>query len=200
MCAGTESSTKAGVFAFTKSVIGGHMAKGDQMTNFESNPLPNLFSTIPSQDSDGDALKLFGQFVGSWQIRAKYYNPYGSESEAQGEVHFAWVLEGKAIQDVWCTQKGGRPVAVGTTLRYFDPEINAIRCVWLAPGQPVLQQFIARQVEDEIVLQSQDQEKSEKWTYFRITPQSFGWRAEERMPEDENWMLTEEMWVTRLPK
>lgn len=169
------------------------------MTISKSNPLPNLFSPIPGQNSGDDTLKPFGQFVGSWQIKAKYYNPDGSERDAEGEVHFAWVLEGKAIQDVWCTQKGGRLLAAGTTLRYFDPEIDAIRCVWLAPGIPVLQHFIARQIDDEIVLESQNREKAEKWTYSRITPHSFSWRAEERMPEAEDWTLTEEMWVTRLP-
>ena len=42
----------------------------------------------------------FGQFVGDWEIlEARYPQPDGSEIKRRGEVHFGWILDGKAVQE-----------------------------------------------------------------------------------------------------
>src|SRR5262245_39736718 len=48
-----------------------------------------------------EPLRLFGRFVGGWDIHWTGIAPDGSRQTARGEVHFGWVLEGRAIQDVW---------------------------------------------------------------------------------------------------
>ena len=51
-----------------------------------------------------DKLMLFGRLVGGWDIEGKYFNAEGQVTqERQGEWHFGWVLEGRAIQDVILT-------------------------------------------------------------------------------------------------
>jgi hypothetical protein len=52
-----------------------------------------------------EKLQLFGQFVGSWDVVGTSYRPDGSQETVQGEWHFGWVLEGRAIQDVWIAPK-----------------------------------------------------------------------------------------------
>ena len=47
-----------------------------------------------------DALMLFGQFVGSWDVEAVQHAPDGAERRLSGEWHFFWALEGRAIEDV----------------------------------------------------------------------------------------------------
>jgi hypothetical protein len=38
-----------------------------------------------------------------------------------GEIHFGWVLEGRAVQDIWIRPKRPVPSTMyGTTLRVFD--------------------------------------------------------------------------------
>jgi hypothetical protein len=46
-------------------------------------------------------LRLYGQFVGSWDLDVEWHAPTGNTVRAAGEWHFSWVLEGRAVQDVW---------------------------------------------------------------------------------------------------
>src|SRR5262249_52253306 len=78
-------------------------------------------------------VRLFGQFVGSWDVEVINYKPDGSQETVPGEWHFGWVLDGRAIQDVWIAPKrslraGNEEVGeYGATLRFYDPEIDAWR-------------------------------------------------------------------------
>jgi hypothetical protein len=79
-------------------------------------------------------MMLYGQFVGSWKGRVVSQNfkvdPQGevkfddtneTRSEMAAEVHFGWVLQGMAIQDVWIATpfQATQPIMYGTTLRYY---------------------------------------------------------------------------------
>ena len=44
-------------------------------------------------------LGLFGQFVGSWDLQWSGLDADGRPARA-GELHFGWVLGGRAVQDV----------------------------------------------------------------------------------------------------
>ena len=54
-----------------------------------------------------EKLQLFGQFVGSWDAQVFNYKPDGGTQILDAEWHFGWVLEGRAIQDVWIAPKRG---------------------------------------------------------------------------------------------
>jgi hypothetical protein len=101
--------------------------------------------------SDGPApdiaeeLKLYGQFLGDWNTDIITYTPDGARHEGKGEIHFEWILNGRAIQDVWMIPKlkdrrpdpPQMPVAgnwLGTTLRLYDPAIKGWRIYWLDPA------------------------------------------------------------------
>ena len=159
--------------------------------------IPNLHAGSPDPKHK-DKLLLFGQFVGSWKIRAKYHAADGSKSEGIGEVHFGWILGGKAVQDVFLSYQGTEKVTVGTTVRYIDNAEDAIRCIWIAPLYSVRQTFLARQIGEEIVLEAQNQPKPEKWIFSKITPQPLYWRAIEISEGRADWRLPEEMWWERM--
>jgi hypothetical protein len=89
---------------------------------------------IKGLSSDGpyaefkDKLMLFGQFVGDWDIvDVRSPSPSGVVFKAGDEVHFGWILEGRAVQDVWMTydEKSKRVIPLGTTIRVYDPSIDA---------------------------------------------------------------------------
>src|SRR5204863_194289 len=44
---------------------------------------------------------LYGWLVGSWDAEVVDHLPDGGERRQSAEMHFAWVLEGRAIQDLW---------------------------------------------------------------------------------------------------
>jgi hypothetical protein len=144
-------------------------------------------------------LALFGQFVGGWKLEARWFLSEGAWRNGKGELHFGWILDGRAIQDVWSSRKRGRNIPAGTTLRYYDPKIDAWHCVWFSPQQGVVRTFVARQVGDEIVLEGLSADgRAERWIFSDITPTSFRWRAVEWIEEKKDWRLTEEMYAKRI--
>ena len=152
-----------------------------------------------------EKLMLFGQFVGDWDIlEDRFYNSNGTrnleQNLARGELHWGWVLDGRAVQDVWMSidEKTGKAIPQGTTIRFYDQKIDAWHSVWVSPTQGVVKTFVARQIGDEIVLEGKTTEGYPvKWIFSDITPDSFRWRAVESHDNQRTWKLTEEMRIRR---
>ncbi len=149
-----------------------------------------------------DKLMLFGQLVGDWDIVAvKSPHPSGVAFRPGGEVHFGWILDGRAVQDVWMTydEKLKKPIPVGTTVRVYDPEEDVWLSTWISGIRHTVQTFKARGVgEDKIVLESRSIKGNlERWVLSNISPCSFTWFSEESYDEGKTWMLTEEMEIRR---
>jgi len=148
-----------------------------------------------------EKLTLFGQFVGDWKIvEARYLRPDGTEVKRKGEIHFGWILDGRAVQDVWMMidENTNRAIPAGTTVRFYDPKIDAWHSIWISPTQDVVQSFVARKVEDEIVLEGKTNDGyPEHWIFSEIRPDSFHWRSVESHDNENTWQLTEDMRVVR---
>ena len=148
-----------------------------------------------------DKLMLFGQFVGDWDIvSVKTPDPSGIAFKARGEVHFNWILDGRAVQDVWMTFDEGqhKAIPVGTTIRVYDPAIDAWRSTWISGIRHTVQTFLARQVGKDIVLEGRTKEgHPERWMFSEIEPKSFRWHSEELHDGGRTWVPTEEMVIRR---
>jgi hypothetical protein len=145
-----------------------------------------------------DKLRLFGQFIGSWDI-IEHRSPL-TRLHAEGEVHFNWILDGRAVQDVWGSvdSKTGRLIPWGTTIRYYDSNLGAWRSTWIAPRQKAVRRFIGRKVGHEIVLREEDRgTRTERWIFSDIRPNSFRWYALKRPRAGGPWRKVEEMKIRR---
>jgi hypothetical protein len=151
-----------------------------------------------------DKLMLFGQFVGDWDIaEASYLQADGTWAEMRGEVHFGWILGGTAIQDVWMGHRLGTEKLgmYGTTIRFYDPKIDAWRSTWLSPLKGLVQLFIGRKINEKIVLDLQNTtDYPERWVFSDITSKSFQWYAEETRDGGKTWLLVEKMNIRKVPK
>jgi hypothetical protein len=149
--------------------------------------------------------ELFGQFVGDWE-----FDWYGFEKnmEAQhekGEWIFSWILEGRAIQDVWIIPDRNRRNCEklakgewGTTIRFFNTALSVWNVVWIGPVKGRFNTFMARKVEDEIVLEeTNNPEFKMKWIFSEITSTSFNWRSIVSRDEGNTWDLVQKMIVKR---
>lgn len=173
--------------------------------------VPNSFSQIPRLGANGpaadrgDKMMLFGQLVGDWEFDYVGYKPDGSKINTKGEWHFGWVLEGRAVQDVWILYgvadraKGGTPsnLEYGTTVRFYDPKIDAWQVVWNGPMNGNQRTFVARKIGDEIVMEGKSDSSMLRWIFSEIKPQSFRWRDLGSEDEGKTWRLQEEMFVRR---
>jgi hypothetical protein len=163
-----------------------------------------LAAAGPAADR-ADKMMLFGQFVGDWDVEFTVHYADGTRQAEKAEWHFGWILEGRAIQDVWIVPRRSErdkestvPSDYGTTIRFYDPAIDAWRVVYASPMHGDLLTFIARQVGGEIVLEGHDPDGSPmRWIFSEITKQSFRWRRVVSPDGGKSWRLHKEMSVRR---
>lgn len=67
-----------------------------------------LHVTGPAAEYAGK-LMLFGRFVGSWRLEWTGPDTGGQPATMTGELHFGWVLGGRAVQDIWIVPGRGEP-------------------------------------------------------------------------------------------
>ena len=141
----------------------------------------------PAADRAGK-MDLYGRFVGSWDLDVRQFSDDGRERRRAGEWHFGWALEGRAVQDVWIVPKRGElrrgdaaanVDSYGTTLRVYDPDIDAWRIQWTDPVTRNFLQMIGRAEGANIVqLGTRHDDHLLRWSFLEITPDSFLWRGE----------------------
>jgi hypothetical protein len=160
----------------------------------------------PPADRTGK-MDLYGWLVGSWAIAYTEYLPDGSERRRPGEWHFGWVLEGRAIQDVWMVPpRGARHGSgaateseyCGTTLRVYDPRIDAWHIQWSDPVAQSYVTMIGRKQGNDIVQEGKDAAGNlRRWSFSEITPKSFRWRGEVSVDGGTTWRLRTEFLAYR---
>ena len=153
---------------------------------------------------DAGQLELFGQFIGSWDIAWTGLAADGSTATARGELHFGWVLGGRAVQDVWIVPGRGAhgeqisPLAFhGSAIRFYDPAIDAWRCTWIDPLMGRVRRFTGREVDGDIVMLCTEDDPQLRWSFTDITRDAFNWRGEISRDGGVTFLPDEEMRITR---
>src|SRR2546421_12568645 len=166
-----------------------------------------LAASGPNADYAGQ-LMLFGQFVGDWEVDFTVHRPDGEKQIEKAEWHFGWVLDGRAIQDVfviprrsdWQNSTWARP-DYGTCLCFYDASIEGWRVVWISPRHAEVFTFTARLVADEIILEGKDKDNLPmRWIFSNITANSFQWRRVGSPHNGATWQLQKDMIVQRAGK
>jgi hypothetical protein len=162
-----------------------------------------LHATGPASEH-ADKLMLFGRFVGSWHLAWSGTDTTGQAATMSGELHFGWVLGGRAVQDVWIVPGRGQPgegqpplAFYGSTIRFYDPAIDAWRSTWIEPVNHRVRRFIGRVSAGDIVLLSDEEDPQLRWRFTDITAASFTWRAETSYDGGASWQCDEQMLATR---
>ena len=145
-----------------------------------------------------EKLGLFGQFVGAWDLECHGKDHDGHDIVVPGELHFGWVLGGRAVQDIWRVPVDPADAPAmrgfhGTTIRFYDPAIDAWRSTWLDPLNCSVRRFIGRPVNGGIVLEGLDEDPRERWSFRDITADTFRWIGELSRDGGRTWVLDEEI-------
>ena len=124
-----------------------------------------------------------------------------------GEMHAGWVLEGRAVQDVWIMprreDRRAKPDKqrnmCGTTLRVWDPTIEAWRITWTNPAGDHHEQQIGRRIGKDIVqIGTRPNGTTTRWRFTEISRDSFHWLGEALEVDGQTWNLEGEFLATRM--
>lgn len=167
------------------------------------NPILALQASGPHA-SLGAHADTFGRLIGSWAGEFRDIDN-GVESTGEMEVHLAWVLDGRAVQDVWivpsrAARSAGAtaPGIYGSTMRIFDPAAEAWRMFWFNPSQPYVRaELIGRREGDDIVQIGSYGDTPIKWVFSDIAPRSFVWRGYWLASDGVTWTMNTEFRVRR---
>jgi hypothetical protein len=165
----------------------------------KQNDIFNLLSASGPFSEYAEKLMLYGQFVGSWSMDATWFEKNGESRKGKGEWHFGWILGGRGIQDVLFAE-GSPEHTFGTTIRCYDPVIDAWHITWMQPHGGEYVHLLGRKMGDRIVNQgySADHERLARWSFSNIIPDSFLWLGEVSFDNGATWFLEQEMQGTRL--
>src|SRR5262245_23674868 len=149
-----------------------------------------------------DGLMLFGQFVGSWDMQATFWDHDGNViAEIEGEWHFGWVLQGRAIQDVLISPRrdDAQPLReYGSSFRLYDPRTDTWRVTWFAPVSGTIVDLTAKRDGERIVLEGVEPSGTlDRWEFSDITPDTFEWAGYESKDDGSTWPLIERMSARR---
>lgn len=154
---------------------------------------------ITSPDPTADAkenLAAFVPLVGSWDLAYTFRRGTGKYLEGTGYAHFAWGLGGTAIVDIFGFDTG----QVGTTIRFYDPAIDAFRSTWICPIRNALIPFIGRAIDGRIVLDAVPRDPAGRrlrWSFVTIEAERFSWRGEASDDDGRTWLLLQTIEGTR---
>jgi len=150
-----------------------------------------------------EQLMTFGQFVGSWDVEVTDYRDDGTDETASGEWHFAWALNGRAVQDVWLSpareeqeRLGVPPREWGTVVRFYEPGSDCWRISWSGPYRARQILFVAHEEGNRIVLEGEEDGTSLRWIFSEVAVDSFRWNAL-ALGQDGSWRTVQEMRVRR---
>lgn len=156
--------------------------------------IDTLVSSHPAADRM-DKMKLYGWLIGDWRFDAVVHKDDGGTHRGEGEIHFVWALNGRAIQDTWILPG----VFYGTTLRVYDPGIDAWHILWSDP----LKQFYTRQIgrargKDIVQEGIAGVGVGMRWSFTDIAPDSFRWLGERSLDGGASWHLQADFYARRV--
>jgi len=179
------------------------MIEGDQNLDFQA-----VLAAAGRSREIPESADAYGWLIGSWELDVRRYAGVDvAAHRLKGEAHFGWVLEGRAVQDVWIMPRLSERTAdlgktlnmYGTTLRVWDPSIEAWRITWMNPaGDHYEQQLGRRSGKDVVQIGTRPNGTPTRWRFTEITLDSFHWLGEALERDGKTWKLEGEFLARRM--
>jgi hypothetical protein len=153
------------------------------------------------------AQSIFAPLIGSWHLEVTWYRQGSPIRRDQGEWHFAWVLEGRAVQDVWIVpprqrrqEQSAALYEYGTSIRFYDTALGAWRSTWIGPMRAVVRTFVARGEAKTVVLETDASDAERlRWIFSQIERDTFTWQNFAETAEGA-WTLVQDFKARRTRK
>jgi len=168
-----------------------------QVERFRMTETTGFMKALHSKDPAEDRARhpeLYGWLIGDWVMDATVHMDDGTTHKGSGAIHFGWVLQGRAIQDVWILPG----VFYGTTLRIYDPGLGAWHILWSDPLRQVYTRQLGRAHGNDIVqIGKNESGVTLRWSFTDIAPDTFRWLGERSLDDGKSWQLQAEFRARR---
>jgi hypothetical protein len=154
----------------------------------------------------GPQAETYGRFIGSWTGEVRDFADDGTRTVGRVEIHFRWVLDGRAVQDLWISPTRAELAAgkspsnrwrYGTTIRMFRPATSDWQVVWFNPVTGARNDLVGHLQGDQVVQLGLRDGTPIRWTFSKITPGSFLWQGHSLEADGASWQLEAEFCVER---
>jgi len=148
----------------------------------------------------GEQARVFDRFVGTWNADYAHFAPDGAPLERNtGTVIFGWILDGRAVQDIWTWEAAGETEAgKGITIRFFVAGEGLWQIIWILPQSNTVLTLRGGVVGDRIVLEGENPDGSRRrWSFNEIQTDSFVWRGERSEDGGATWRMNAEYHLSR---
>jgi hypothetical protein len=155
---------------------------------------------IPVED------RIYDFLLGTWNMQSVDYHAEGQDLQQQGECHFCYTLEGRAVQDLWIfPSRNNRSPDIdklgnryGTTIRMYDFQTGLWRIFWLNPVNGTVSTLTGRRSDNDIVQTGWDKAGNPiKWVFTDIATTSFRWYAARSVDNGKTWKIETEFFGTK---
>ena len=148
----------------------------------------------------GNEARAFDRLVGVWDCDFSFRLADGRVRHKKGELLFGWVMDGRAIQDLWIGYPTGdqKERTIGTTIRFFDSALKQWRVVFVNPQFNYVVTTQGGLEGERIVLRGLDSDGLPiRWTFSEMKPESFHWQGEKSRDGGKTWMVEEDHHMKR---
>jgi hypothetical protein len=171
------------------------------------NAFLKVLSATGPHPSLGQNAETYGRVIGSWQGELIDHFSGKTPQTHSVEAHFGWVLEGRAVQDVWITpartERGtSEKRAVdwyGATFRVYDPKADLWRVIWNDPVSGQRIELEGRPQGNDVVQLGMRAGRPIRWTFSEMHADSFRWQGHALEDDGNTWRLEVDIRFRRLP-
>jgi len=176
-------------------------AKKHALTTDRPADIATALSAFGPHASLGDESKPLGRVVGTWDVEYADFLKDGTVTHRSGEFIVGWVLDGRAVQDLWIVDPSGtgKDREVYTTVYYFEPKSRAWHATFVDPESASVMSFSGGAAgNDRFLLESQNTNSTTtRWSFNDIRSDSFVWRDEQSSDGGKTWRLKSEYHMKR---
>ena len=147
----------------------------------------------------------YGWLLGEWDFDWYYGRGTAAERKIPGEWLFAWIIEGKVLQDVFiCPSREVRKslpllpaeAEYGTALRVYQEKKQAWTVVY-TNGQGVSHFSVEKDNDGNIIQERVRPDLIMRWMFSEITRDSFHWTSQFSRDQGQTWNMVAELFARR---
>jgi len=140
------------------------------------------------------------RLIGDWAVDYVDIAKDGKATRRTGRFVVRWVLDGRAVQDVWIVDPTGsrKEREIYTDVRYFDPKLRTWKAVFFDPEHDSTASFTGEIGGDGLIMHTPDLGAADsRWSFVDARADSMVFRDEASDDGGKSWRLRSEYHLTR---